>query len=259
MRPGEIVGLLGGNGAGKTTLMRILLGLETATAGEATLFGRSPSLGSRRRIGYVAQGLGLYPSLSALENLEFAASVQGVAVSKQARSFAERYGHTPVTTLPLGTKRTLAYLAAIGHDPKLLVLDEPTSGMDALTRARLWENLRALADNGTGILVTTHYMQEAAQCDRLVMLAAGKVTGTGTVDEITAGHSSLVVSAKRWEEAFKLLQDAGIPALLDGRTLRLPGAGRGPVTTALQPLGEQVHLQEGTATLEETMLLDAGP
>ena len=255
--PGEIVGLLGGNGAGKTTLMRILLGLETATAGEATLFGRSPSLGSRRRIGYVAQGLGLYPSLSALENLEFAASVQGVAVSKQARSFAERYGHAPVTTLPLGTKRTLAYLAAIGHNPKLLVLDEPTSGMDALTRARLWENLRALADNGTGILVTTHYMQEAAQCDRLVMLAAGKVTGTGTVDEITAGHSSLVVSAKRWEEAFKLLQDAGIPALLDGRTLRLPGAGRGPVTAALQPLGEEAHLQEGTATLEETMLLDA--
>jgi len=99
--------------------------------------------------------------------------------------------------------------------------------MAAPPRARLWENLRALADNGTGILVTTHYMQEAAQCDRLVMLAAGKVTGTGTVDEITAGHSSLVVSAKRWEEAFKLLQDAGIPALLDGRTLRLPGAGRG--------------------------------
>jgi len=140
-------------------------------------------------------------------------------VGKRARSFAERYGHAPVATLPLGTKRTLAYLAAVGHTPKLLVLDEPTSGMDALTRARLWENLRALADNGTGILVTTHYMQEAAQCDRLVMLAAGKVTGTGTVDEITAGHSSLVVTAKRWEEAFKLLQDAGIPAL--GLIMRL--------------------------------------
>ena len=259
VRPGEIVGLLGGNGAGKTTLMRILLGLETATSGKATLFGKKPSLSSRRHIGYVAQGLGLYPSLSALENLEFAASVQGVAVNEQARAFAERYGRAPVANLPLGTKRTLAYLAAVGHDPALLVLDEPTSGMDALTRARLWENLHALADRGTGILVTTHYMQEAAQCDRLVMLAAGEVTGTGTVGEITAGRSSLVVTTERWDEAFKLLQNAGIPALLDGRTLRLPGVGRHPVIEALKSLGESVHITEGAATLEETMMLDASP
>lgn len=257
VKPGEIVGLLGGNGAGKTTLMRILLGLETATSGKATLFGKKPSLSSRRHIGYVAQGLGLYPSLSALENLEFAASVQGVALNRQARAFAERYGRASVANLPLGTKRTLAYLAAVGHDPALLVLDEPTSGMDALTRARLWENLHALADRGTGILVTTHYMQEAAQCDRLVMLAAGEVTGSGTVDEITAGHSSLVVTTEYWDEAFKLLQDASIPALLGGRTLRLPGARRDPVIKALKPLGESVHIQEGAATLEETMMLDA--
>ena len=100
-------------------------------------------------------------------------------------------------------------------------------------------------------------MQEAAQCDRLVMLAAGEVTGSGIVDEITAGHSSLVVTTEHWDEAFKLLQDTSIPALLDGRTLRLPGARRDPVIKALKPLGESVHIQEGAATLEETMMLDA--
>ncbi len=252
---GEIVGLLGGNGAGKTTLMRILLGLETATGGQATLFGAEPSLDTRRRIGYVAQGLGLYPSLSAIENLDFAASVHGVPVAEHARVFAAGFGRTPVGSLPLGTKRILAYLAAAGHHPELLVLDEPTSRMDALTRARLWRNLRSSADNGTGILVTTHYMQEAAQCDRLVILTGGRVTAAGTAAEITASHRSLMVSTEHWEDAFVLLIDAGLGALLDGRTLRLPGADRDQVAAALAPLPGAATITEAQATLEETMML----
>lgn len=184
---GEVVGLLGGNGAGKTTLMRLLLGLEQPSAGRASLFGERPSLATRRRIGYVAQGIGLYPSLSAEENLDFAASVYGVPVGIRARDFARTLGRGPVGALPLGTRRILAYLAAVGHDPELLVLDEPTSGMDALSRARLWRDLRGCADRGVGVLVTTHYMQEAAQCDRLVVLTAGRVAAAGTVAEVTGG------------------------------------------------------------------------
>ncbi|GAA2516772.1 ATP-binding cassette domain-containing protein [Rarobacter incanus] len=255
--PGEVVGLLGGNGAGKTTLMRILLGLETPTTGTATLFGEKPSLETRRRIGYVAQGLGLYPSLSAMENLEFAASVHGVAVNEQARDFAHPFGRNPISSLPLGTKRSLAYFAATLHDPELLVLDEPTSGMDALTRARLWRDLRAAADDGAGVLVTTHYMQEAAQCDRLVILTAGKVTAEGTVAEITSPHISLTVTTEHWEEAFTLLRKAGIPALLDGRTLRIPGADHDETLALLAPLRGEVTITESTSTLEETMMISA--
>ena len=253
--PGEIVGLLGGNGAGKTTLMRILLGLETPTAGSATLFGAQPSLSNRRRIGYVAQGLGLYPSLSAIENLEFAASVYDVPVGDRAKEFALTFGRVPIASLPLGTKRILAYLAASNHLPELLVLDEPTSGMDSLTRARLWRDLRALADQGMGILVTTHYMQEATQCDRLVVLTAGEVTAAGTVPAITADHTSLTITTEHWEKAFILLRDAGVPTLLDGRTLRLPGADPDHVRSVIAPILDRTTITEGVATLEETMLL----
>lgn len=253
--PGEIVGLLGGNGAGKTTLMRVILGLETPTAGTCTLFGDQPSLATRRRIGYVAQGLGLYPSLSAMENLGFATSVHGVEVGEQAREFARDLGTTPVARLPLGARRVLAYLAASQHHPELLILDEPTSGMDALTRARLWKELRATAERGVGILVTTHYMQEAAQCDRLVVLTAGSVTATGTVDEITAGCNSLVIDSGRWDEAFRLLRDAGLPVMLNGRRLRLPGVSQEKADAALAPLAGRVRISESESTLEETMML----
>ncbi len=253
--PGEVVGLLGGNGAGKTTLMRIILGLETSSAGTCSLLGEKPSLQTRRRIGYVAQGLGLYPSLSAIENLHFAASVQQVPVNRRAAAFAHEMGSTPVGRLPLGTQRMLAYYAASQHDPELLILDEPTSGMDALTRARLWKDLRDAAERGVGILVTTHYMQEAAQCDRLVILTAGEVSATGTVDEITAKHSSLVIRTDHWEQAFRLLRDAGLPVLLDGRALRLPGIARAEATSVLAPIAGTIQVRESTSTLEETMML----
>lgn len=257
VRPGEIVGLLGGNGAGKTTLMRILLGLENPSSGTATRFGQAPSLESRRHIGYVAQGLGLYPALSAIENLEFAASVQNVSVGEQVRDVALRYGRAPIASLPLGTKRILAYLAASLQDPELLVLDEPTSGMDGLTRARLWRDLRASADRGTGILVTTHYMQEATQCDRLVVLTAGQVTASGILSKITGTRRSLMITTDHWEDAFKLMRESGVPTLLDGRTLRVPGASRDQVAEILAPIVGDVSISEGGATLEETIMLDA--
>lgn len=251
---GEIVGLLGGNGAGKTTLMRMILGLETPTSGACLLFGERPSLASRRRTGYVAQGHGLYPSLSALENLRFAAAVHGAAVGEQAADFARALGPGPAAALPLGARRMLAYLAASQHRPELLILDEPTSGMDALTRARLWKALRETADEGTAILVTTHYMQEAAQCDRLVVLSAGVVAAEGTAAEITAHRSSLVLRTDHWEDAFRRLREAGVPVILDGRSLRLPGVARSRAESVLAGLPGPMRLEERRSTLEESML-----
>ncbi|MDO4792189.1 MAG: ATP-binding cassette domain-containing protein [Buchananella hordeovulneris] len=175
VRAGQIVGLVGGNGAGKTTLMRIILGLEHPTGGHVELMGRRPGRAARERIGYVAQGLGLYPTLSARENLEFAASVTGGRLEGAALALAHELGKTPVAQLPLGIRRTLAFHAATLHSPDLLILDEPTSGLDPLGRARLWKELREKAQQGTGILVTTHYVKEAEQCDHLVMLKDGKV------------------------------------------------------------------------------------
>lgn len=253
--PGEVVGLLGGNGAGKTTLMRILLGLETASDGSATLFGGEPRRDTRRRLGYVAQGLGLIPGLSARENLDFAAGVHGVPLSDAAIRFARACGRAPVLAFPLGTQRSLAYVAALTHQPELLVLDEPTSGMDSLSRSRLWQDLRARADLGVGVLVTTHYMQEAEQCDRLVVLDAGRVRGMGTPAEIRNAYRSLLVTSADWEGAFALLRDAGIPVLLVGRTLRIPGGDPKRVTEALSSLAAGAEIDSAAATLEEAMLL----
>lgn len=252
---GEVVGLLGGNGAGKTTLMRILLGVESASAGSSSLFGGQPGRSSRRRLGSVAQGLGLYPGLSARENLDFSAGVHGTPLSDAAIRFARACGRAPVSSFSLGTQRLLAYLAALTHHPELLVLDEPTSGMDSLSRSRLWQDLRNRAEQGVGVLITTHYMQEAAQCDRLVILDAGRVCGAGTASEIRAAHRSLLVTIADWEASFLRLRDAGIPVLLDGRTLRVPGGDRDRVAKALASLAPRAAFSEEVATLEEAMLL----
>ncbi|GAA1564289.1 ATP-binding cassette domain-containing protein [Leucobacter aridicollis] len=252
---GEIVGLLGGNGAGKTTLIRALLGLEAVDAGATTLLGGAPTLAARRRLGYVSQGLGLYPGLTARENVEFAASVFGVAAPPATLSLAASFGRRPVATLPLGTRRRIAAAVAMLHDPELLVLDEPTSGMDALSRAELWKSLRLRADDGMGILVSRHYMQEAEQCDRLVILGDGVVVAAGSVAEITAAQHSVAVIAERWDEAFARLDAGGVPVLLDGRTVRLPGADPRVVSEALS--GIDAKVARVPATLDETMLLDS--
>lgn len=248
---GEVVGLLGGNGAGKTTLMRILLGVESTSAGSAELFGDAPTLRARRRLGYVAQGFGLYPTLTAMENLQFAASVQGVSIPAPAVSFAGSAGRRPTVDLPLGTQRMLAYLAASCHDPELLILDEPTSGMDPLASVRLWGELRRRADSGVGVLVTTHNMQEAQQCDRLVMLSEGRVVAAGTLEQLTGSGASLLVEASDWEEAFASLTAAGLRCSLDGRALRVSGATRAEVEEALA--GVRFALQQVPRTLEEMM------
>src|SRR3990170_611098 len=146
---GEVVGLLGANGAGKTTLIRILLGLLPPTGGHVRLFGLEPSRETRRRIGYVPQGLGLYDDLTPDENLAFAHAVFGGERGTLPQAIRPLAG-VLVGRLSLGVQRRGAVAPAPAHRPQLLVLDEPTSGVDPLARARLWETIRETADDGAG-------------------------------------------------------------------------------------------------------------
>lgn len=174
--PGEIVGLIGANGAGKSTSMRIILGLEAASSGQVSVLGQRPgSLQARGLLGYVPQFVGLAPSLSASENLIFNARQYQCQVPTQVGRWASSFGADPVANLPLSTRRMLACMNATMHAPQLLIMDEPTSGMDPLARLRLWQYLRQLASSGVGILISTHYSSEAAQCDRVVRMRAGQV------------------------------------------------------------------------------------
>jgi ABC-2 type transport system ATP-binding protein len=248
VRPGEIVGLLGANGAGKTTVIRILLGLLRPSAGRVALFGQAPSRHTRARLGYVPQGLGLYDDLTPAENLQFAAQVFGSepgVLGSDLRGYAGEL----TSSLPLGVQRRVAFAEALAHHPELLILDEPTSGVDPLARARLWETIAEAAQSGAGVLVTTHYMEEAGECGRLIIMADGVVVADGTAAEIIGGARVTVVRAGSWSAAFRALTDAGLQVALAGRALRVPGAGPAQVRQALGDLPAEVG--EAPATLEE--------
>jgi ABC-2 type transport system ATP-binding protein/ribosome-dependent ATPase len=248
---GEVVGLLGANGAGKTTLIRILLGLLPASDGSVRLFGEEPSRETRRRIGYVPQGLGLYDDLTPEENLAFAQAAFGGdrgALPAALRPLAR----VPVGRLSLVVQRRVAFAQALAHRPHLLVLDEPTSGVDPLARARLWETIREAADAGAGALVTTHHMDEAEECDRLVVMADGRVAAEGTVDAIVGDARVVVVETEAWEPAFEAIERSGRSAALVGRTLRVIDATPPDVEAALE--GVPARIREDAATLEERFL-----
>jgi len=230
--PGEIVGLIGANGAGKTTLIRMLLGLVPATSGQVVLLGEPPSRRTRSRIGYVPQGLGLYADLTAEENMEFAATVFGSDDSQLPAEVRDRPG-IPVGQLPLGLQRRVAFAQALAHDPELLILDEPTSGVDPLGRARLWQTIAAAVRAGAGALVSTHYMEEAGECDRLIIMADGAVVAAGTAAQIIGAEQVTVVESASWADSFSRLERAGLPVALAGRTLRIPGVSLAEVQRVL--------------------------
>ncbi|HSS90998.1 MAG TPA: ABC transporter ATP-binding protein [Streptosporangiaceae bacterium] len=254
---GEVVGLLGANGAGKTTLIRMLLGLLATSGGQVLLFGEPPSRRTRQRIGYVPQTLGLYDDLTPAENLAFSAAVFGAQPGEGGRQVMASalpeslrpYRRTVVGSLPLGVQRSAAFAQALAHQPDLLILDEPTSGVDPLARARLWETVAIAATAGTGVLVTTHYMEEAGECDRLMVMADGRVVAGGTAGQIIGDARVSVVETGSWAAAFAALEAAGLPATLVGRTLRVPGADSAAVRRALGPVEASVTV--APATLEE--------
>lgn len=252
VKAGEIFGLIGANGAGKTTFIRSLIGLDSPTSGTVELFGTWPGKSSRKRLGYVPQGLGLYQTITVAENAEFYSRVFGTPLAELPPELAE-LAKRPVSDIGLGLQRQLAFTLALSHRPELLVLDEPTSGVDPLSRARLWDVIHAQADANRGVLVTTHYMQEAEQCTKLALLSHGKLIGVGTVDELTAGLSALSVSTEDWQEAFTKLSEAGLPTMLDGRKIRVAGVEESEVTKALG--GMKVTIVQVPPTLEEAMVV----
>src|ERR1700759_2654477 len=226
--PGEVVGLLGANGAGKTTLIRMLLGLIAVASGRVDLLGgpadreRRRRLGdppdreTRARLGYLSQGLGLYGDMTVRENLSSSARAYGTAEPALPPAL-KAYADVLVRELPLGAQRQVAFLAALAHSPQVLVLDEPTSGVDALARAALWDTIRAEAEGGAGVLVTTHYMQEAQQCDRLLLMADGRLVAEGSEADIIGSTTAVAVRTGGWARAFAALAAAGGPALPRGR------------------------------------------
>jgi ABC-2 type transport system ATP-binding protein len=255
VEPGEVVGILGANGAGKSTLMRMILGLLAPTAGDVLLFGEAPSRDTRRRTGYVPQGLGLYRDLTAAENLQFVASVFGMSPDLGPVGA----GATPVGRLPLGLQRQTAFTSALQHRPGLLVLDEPTSGVGPLTRARLWDRIRDQAASGTAVLISTHYMDEARQADRLVLMARGRVVARGSEQDIVGGTRSVVVHSPRRGEVFAALEEAGVTAALAGGDVRAPGADPAQIESILAQAGLPAHIESAPASLEEAIVLAGAP
>lgn len=251
---GEIVGLVGANGAGKTTLIRLLLGLLVPDDGEVTLFGRAPARATRRRIGYMPQSLGLYEDLTVAENLRFTARVFGIDSPPLADDLAA-HANTLVADLPLGLRRRVAFVAALSHGPELLVLDEPTSGVGPLGRADLWDTIHDAVDNGTGALVTTHHMDEAEQCDRLVFMSAGRAVASGTVDMILAGQFTVEATSADPPQSLAVLEEAGLPVLPAGAHLRVPGT---TVSSVRSVIGAEAALVETQSSLEEAFMTLAG-
>jgi ABC-2 type transport system ATP-binding protein len=197
VKPGEIVGLLGPNGAGKTTTQRMLATLLVPTAGEARVAGcdlRRDPVGVRRQLGYVSQAGGTNPSAKVDEELITQGQLYGMAKSDAgARAVALRamleldeLGDRVIKTLSGGQRRRLDIALGLMHSPKLVFLDEPSTGLDPQTRANLWNHIRALRDQRGGtILLTTHYLEEAdALCDRIMIIDAGKIVATGTPAEL---------------------------------------------------------------------------
>lgn len=248
---GSVIGLVGGNGAGKTTLIRIILGLEQPTDGEVKLFGGADRLAAHRRIGYVSQAGGLYPQLSARENLSFATGVYGGPDLGPAADYAAALGPAPVGSLGRGTQRMLGFLIACAHDPDLLILDEPTSGMDPRGRAELWTAIAERAQAGTGIIVSTHYMAEAEQCDQLCLLRDGRMAGWGSPAEILAGAISIGVTCSDPRSAQQRLRRAGLAVGRRGDMLRVSGTDADEVREVLDNIGVEVSVVP--ATLAEMM------
>jgi ABC-2 type transport system ATP-binding protein len=204
VRTGEIYGLLGPNGAGKTTLIRAIVGLVAPEAGSVTVLGRKlPNLDVLREIGYMTQQAALYPGLSVEENVRFFAAINGAESGVQRAlelvDLANRKSSV-VATISGGMRQRCSLACALVHNPKLLLLDEPTVGVDPQLRVQFWEEFRRMADTGTTLIVSSHVMDEAERCQRLGLIQYGRVLAEGSPSEIRARAGT-----QNLEEAFLAL------------------------------------------------------
>ena len=222
VRQGEVFGLLGPNGAGKSTTFKMMCGLLKPTAGEARVAGvdllKAPAR-ARERIGYMAQKFSLYGNLSVRQNLEFFAGVYGLskkslknAVARMVEEFQlEPFIHTNGADLPLGFKQRLSLACATMHQPSILFLDEPTSGVDPITRREFWARINTMVERGVAIIVTTHFLDEAEYCDRIALIYRGKIIAADTPDGIKQSAQSEHVPQPTLEEAFIELIERDMP------------------------------------------------
>ena len=192
VKAGEVFGFLGANGAGKTTAIKMLIGLLEPTSGDAKVAGldlKTETEEIRRRIGYMSQKFSLYEDLTVLENIALYGGIYGLTdkqIRERASVMLETLGLTDelVGRLPLGWKQKLAFSVALLHEPAIVFLDEPTGGVDPITRRQFWELIYAAAARGTAVFVTTHYMDEAEYCDRISIMVDGRIATLGTPLEL---------------------------------------------------------------------------
>jgi ABC-2 type transport system ATP-binding protein len=212
VRRGEVYGLLGPNGSGKTTLIRCLVGLVRPEAGLVRVLGRRmPDLAVLGQVGYMTQAAALYPDLSVEENVRFFAAITGgEGHVDEALRFVELEDrrHSVVATLSGGMRTRASLACAVVHRPRLLLLDEPTVGVDPQLRAQLWGRFRAMTAAGTTIVVSSHVMDEAERCDRLGLIRAGRLLAEGTVADLLAAAGTA-----RLEDAFLRLSEEDDPPL----------------------------------------------
>ncbi len=272
IRRGEIFGFLGPNGAGKSTTIRMLCGILDPTEGEASVLGydvRTQGEPLRQRIGYMSQRSSLYSDLTVAEQLNFYARVYGLdhrARQEKVAGWLETAGLSGrrrdlVSTLSGGWRQRLALGCAVMHHPDLLLLDEPTSGVDPLSRRQFWDLIYRFADEGTTVMVTTHYMDEAEHCDRLAFIHGGRIVAEGAPAEIKRTHlrgELLEVRCADWMRALDVVRESravrdaalygvAIHALVDEAASASPALAQALAAAGI----EGAEIERITPTLED--------
>lgn len=266
---GEIVGFLGPNGSGKTTTIRMMCGLLTPDEGDGQVLGfdlRTEGLKIKREVGYMTQRFSFYEDLTIAENLEFVARLYRLKPVKDhvARTLEElgltSRGNQLAGTLSGGWKQRLALAACIMHKPKLLLLDEPTAGVDPKARRDFWDEIHRLADGGLTVLVSTHYMDEAERCHRISYISYGKLLATGTVRDVIdkAGLTTFIVNGPRLGDvARELAGEPGVEQVAPfGATLHVVGSDRAKLEAALEKIRhrEGISVEAGETSLEDVFI-----
>ena len=266
---GEIVGFLGPNGSGKTTTIRMMCGLLTPDEGEGTVLGfdlKRDSRRIRREVGYMTQRFSFYEDLTIAENLEFVARLYEVrpVEAHVARTLDElglssRRGQL-AGTLSGGWKQRLALAACVMHKPRLLLLDEPTAGVDPKARRDFWDEIHRLAADGLTVLVSTHYMDEAERCHRISYIAYGRMLASGTVEEVirNAGLTTFVVSGPDLDRVAADLQGKpGVEQVAPfGATLHVVGSDKAALGESLEEIGRRdgITVKPGETSLEDVFI-----
>ena len=264
---GEICGFLGANGSGKTTTIRMLCGLLVPDAGEGQCIGfdiiaEAPLI--RRHVGYMTQKFSFYEDLTVFENLDFVASVYEMKERAQAvDDIVKRMGLADrrdqlAGQLSGGWKQRLALAACVLHQPKLLLLDEPTAGVDAKARREFWDLIHDMAGEGLTVLVSTHYMDEAERCNRIVYLANGRIVVQGSADEVSrqSGLITFEASGAGVDDAARALRqkDGVEAAAVFGQALHVAGTDRAALTAAIHAIDGDLKWQEVAPRLEDVFI-----